>query len=67
MRILRRALERHPLGAMVEARTARDALRVIAAGDWDALITDINLEGEGLGLDVARRARAAKREAPIMY
>lgn len=38
---------------------ANDALRLIAMGDIDLVMTDVNLSGEGSGVDVARGARDA--------
>ena len=38
---------------------AAEALRLIAAGGIDLVTADVNLRGEGTGIDIARKAREA--------
>ena len=44
-----------------------EALERIDAGQFDVVITDINLGGEVDGLDVARKAREVRPDATIIY
>lgn len=52
-------LEDAGYGVVATVDTAAEALRLIAAGGIDLVLSDISLRGEGDGIDVARAAKAA--------
>jgi CheY-like chemotaxis protein len=53
--------------AVKKASNAMEALRQIACGPVDILLTDINLPGEMDGSALARRMRELKPDLPIIY
>lgn len=55
--------------AVARTESAEDAIRMLEVQDtvFDALVTDINLNGKLLGWEVAKRARELHPEIPVVY
>ena len=52
---------------MVDTATGEDALALLAGGEVDVVLTDIQLAGPMNGWDVAHAARSAKPDLPVIY
>ena len=51
----------------VDTATGEDALALLAGGEVDFVLTDIQLAGPMNGWDVAHAARSAKPDLPVIY
>ena len=52
---------------VVDTATGEDALALLAGGEVDFVLTDIQLAGPMNGWDVAHAARSAKPDLPVIY
>jgi CheY-like chemotaxis protein len=52
---------------VVDTATGEDALALLAGGEVDVMLTDIQLAGPMNGWDVAHAARSAKPDLPVIY
>jgi len=51
----------------VDTATGEDALALLAGGEVDVVLTDIQLAGPMNGWEVAHAVRAAKPDLPVIY
>jgi CheY-like chemotaxis protein len=66
-RLLNCAILRDSGFEVLEAGSYAQACRIIQHRRLGAVVTDIDLEDEADGFDVARRARAANAHIPVVY